>query len=530
MKKGEIKQIMEKINLKKILNNRTNLILLGILAVGLLIRIIFLYYFKDTVYFNPLLMDKHDQKTFMLWAQQIIKHPVFVDGKIFYMTPLYPYFLALLYKVFFSNLNLVIFFQLLMNIFLSFLLFYIGKKIYNEKVGLIAAFLSVFYRSSIVYASSVLSDSLIYFLFILFIVLIFYSLEKPNISRWVWSGIVLGLAALSKPTIAIYLPFLLLGLYLYPQKKLLPIKGSVKFQPLFVMLILLVVSGLTILPITLRNYFVGGEIVPICTNGLVNWQIGNSADSIGLFYYPKGELLSPLSFAFWKLFFMKLGLFFTSYEWPQNLDMYLLDKVIPFIRVAFVKFGFVFPLGMGGLIVLSIKNFKRNFIFTSYSIINVVWVTLFFIVDRFRLPAVGCFTVLSAYFIVWSIEKFKAKKVLIPILVWLGVGGFSSLFNIIPGPLIPKVSFETFAGLSVKNIEYALLKRDLGDGYRKAKAYYDFMPGDFRSNFMLACVLADMGKKEAATYYLEETIRINPGFEPAYKFLNDLQFSKRNFN
>ena len=56
-------------------------ILSCILVVGFIIRLVYLYFLKDTVYFNPLLMDKHDQKTFIIWAQQILKHPWYVDGK-----------------------------------------------------------------------------------------------------------------------------------------------------------------------------------------------------------------------------------------------------------------------------------------------------------------------------------------------------------------------------------------------------------------------------------------------------------------
>ncbi|HNS32924.1 MAG TPA: glycosyltransferase family 39 protein, partial [bacterium] len=504
--------------------NKKHVILLLILLAGFILRLVYLYYLKDTVFFAPLLMDKHDQKTFMIWAQQILKNPWLVDGKAFYMAPLYPYFLAVLH--FFSawNLVLIVTLQLVLDIVLCGLIFFLGKKIYNAWVGLLAAFFACFYKTSIVYASSILSDSLIFFLYILFIVLVYNALEKPNFCRWLIAGIVLGLAALSKPTIAIYLPFLFIGLYLYPDKKLLPLNISKKFHPVLALLLLLIVSGLTILPVTLRNYYVSGKLIPICTNGLVNWQIGNSSDSIGLFYYPKGELLSPFSIAFWKLFVTKLNIFFTSYEWPQNLNVYMMETIIPFLKTAFVRFGLIIPMGMGGLLVLML-NWKKNFIFISFAITNVLWVVLFFIVDRYRLPAVGCFMVSAAFLMVWSIEKIRQKKFFAPLAVWVPVAAFAYFFNIIPGQLIPSVSIETFAGLSVRNIENAILTGDLEGGYRKAETYYRLMPGDFRSNFMLACVLSDMGKKQAAIYYLEQTLKINPGFEPAQRFIKDLKNS-----
>ena len=156
-------------SLKKIFSqDKSSFILIGILVSAFLIRLIYLFQFRDTVFFDPLLMDKHDQKTFMLWARQILEHPWYVDGKIFYMAPLYPYFLALLLFLLSGSLMLVISFQLLMDTAVCGFLFYLGRKIHNKWTGYLAAFLACFYRTSVVYASSVLSDSLIFFLYIFF--------------------------------------------------------------------------------------------------------------------------------------------------------------------------------------------------------------------------------------------------------------------------------------------------------------------------------------------------------------------------
>ena len=179
---------------------------------------------------------------------------------------------------------------------------------------------------------------------------------------------VLGLAALAKPTIAIFLPFLLIGLYLYPEKKFLPFTIKEKWQPLTVFLLLLGISGLVILPITIRNYYVSGMFVPICTNGLVNWKISNADDSLRLFHYPTGKLLSPIS-GFLEAFLYKDGIFFTSYEWPQNLNVYLIERIIPSLKFAFIRFGFIIPVGIAGLLVM-FRDWKRNFIFITFTVTN----------------------------------------------------------------------------------------------------------------------------------------------------------------
>lgn len=505
------------------MKKKTNIILVLILLGGFAIRLLYLFYFKDSVYFNPMLMERHDQRTFILWAQDILRHPWAVDGQVFFMAPLYPYFLAFLLFITAGNLLMVSVLQILMDVSVCLMLFYLGKKVYNERAGLLAAFMGAFYRTFIVYSAAILSDGLVLFLYILFPVMIFYSLEKPNICRWVIAGIVLGLAALAKPTIAILLPFVLVCLYLYrPEKRLTKIKNIPDTcQPLAVLGLLIIVSGLIILPITIRNYYVSGVFAPICSNGLVNWRIGNSYDSLGLYHIPEGELMSIFSAGFWRLFLEKLHMFFMSYEWPQNLNVHFLDMLIPVLRAAFFRFGFVVPVGLGGLILLC-KKWKKNSLFISFIIFNVLWVVLFFITDRFRTPAVACFMVSGSVLIVWTIEKLRNSELLKPLSIWLSVALFAFFFNMPPGPLVPEVTYGVFADLSIKNIQEDISNNDLEDAFAKAESFFTMMPDDFRSNYMLATVFYRKHNLNAAIMMLNRTLELNPEFEPARVFMEDI--------
>ncbi|MGB9677627.1 MAG: glycosyltransferase family 39 protein, partial [Candidatus Ratteibacteria bacterium] len=177
---------------------------------------------KDTVYFDPYIMDKHDQKTFILWAEEILKHPFFVDGKVFYMAPFYPYFLALIYLLTGGNLFGIYLMQILLDVFLCYLIYLLGKLLINENVGILACFFCAFYKTLVVYSVSILSDNTITFLYITFITSLYVSLKKNNFNWWILTGILLGFSALAKPTIGIFLPFLLIGLILYPKENLIP--------------------------------------------------------------------------------------------------------------------------------------------------------------------------------------------------------------------------------------------------------------------------------------------------------------------
>jgi len=510
---------LKEINLSK---KKEKIILLSVLLAGLLIRLIYLYFFKDTAFFNPYLMDKHDQKTFILWAEKILEHPFYVDGKVFYMAPFYPYFLTFLYLITGGSITGILILHAIIDTGTCFLLYLIGKKLFNKKVGLIAAFFACFYKTYIVYSISILSDSIILFLYLLFFYLLIRSFDKLNLKWWIITGIILGFSALAKPTIAIYLPFLLFGFFYWREKKFLPLNISHSKQVFLTFSLLIFVSGFTILPVAIRNFIVEHKFVPICSNGPANWAIGNSSDSIGLFFYPKGEILSPFSLAFWKMFIMKLKLFFVSYEWPQNINVYLTEKVIPFLKLAFVRFGFVVPVGIAGFFLM-FKDFKKNYFFITYTIFNVLWVVLFFITDRYRLLGVACFIISSSYFIVWFYEKLiKEKTIVLPFLSAVFIFIFAYLFDITPGPLIPDESKKIFAVISVKNIKYDLKNKNIKKAKKEAEKFYEILPDDPKSNFLLACVYYDLGKIDKAIYYLKRTLQINPSFEPAKKFLKDI--------
>lgn len=516
---------MVKLRRKKVKNIKgvNRKIVVGmILLLAFFIRISYLFFLKDTVFYDPYIMDKHDQKTFILWAEQILKHPLYVDGNVFYMAPFYPYFLAFLYFITGGSLFCIYIIQILFDVFLCYLIYLLGKMLVDEWVGILSCFFCAFYKTFIVYSVSILSDSMITFLYIAFITCLYISLKKHSFKWWILTGILLGFSALAKPTIGIFLIFLLIGLILYPEEEIVPLKISILKQKFLVFFILIFISGLVILPVTIRNWYVGKVFVPICSNGPENWRIGNSADSIGLFYYPKGPLLSPFSMDFWKLFVKKLNIFFTSYEWPQNMNIYLMDELIPFLKFAFIRFGFIVPVGLFGLI-LFFRNFKRNFLYISFTLSNVLWVVLFFITDRYRLPAVCCFSISAGYLILWCInEIFKNKKIFKPFFLLLGISIFAYIFNYAPSELLPEESKKIFGYLSSKGIVKELEAKEINKAFKKATDFLRILPNDPKSNFLMAVVYYEKGDKNKTYEYLNRTLELDPEFKLAEEFLKDL--------
>ncbi|MCM8763813.1 MAG: glycosyltransferase family 39 protein [Candidatus Omnitrophica bacterium] len=494
-----------------------------ILFIGFALRILTLVQISSTALYNPVMMDKHDQKTFHLWAQSIIKHPVYVDGEAFYMAPLYAYFLAILYAISGGSIFFAGLVQGLLDTTVIFLIYLLGRKIKDQNTGIIAAFLYAFYQTIILYSITILSDGLIVFLNVLFIFVLYRAIETKKRISWVLSGLVLGLAALAKPTIIAFSPFIIIGLWLWPENQLIvPLEKKHKSLHLARVLLLGGIGfAMIILPVTLRNLAVSGKFVLICTNGPINWQIGNSSDSVGLFCYPRGDLLHPLEFDFWKLFFKKFLLFFNSYEWPQNLSIYIAREIIPALKFAFVRFGFIVSLGIVG-IFLAARN-RKNFLFVSFTIVQIMWVIMFFITDRYRLPAVACLTVTAGFLIKQAIDEIRAKKLFRPAVLLILAGLWAYISGWKPDQPFADMYWRIFAKLSKANIVYNLQIENNNLAEKVAKDYEKLLPQDPDSHFFLACVYAEKGNIDDAEKELIKTLNLKPDHHYAKEFLDKMR-------
>ena len=379
-------------------------VLILLLILGFFLRLSYLFEFRQTPFFNASLLSSFDQHTWDDMGFKALAHPWFVDGQPFYQAPGYAYFLSLVYLFFGAHNYLAVgIIQILLDLLTAFLLFLIGRRLWNDWVGISACGIYVFYRPFIYYSATILSDSFILFTSVLCFFLVYWVLQEPRrLRRWFLAGLGFGLAAITKPTILLFLFFaffvVIAGL---PKPWCRQTKPSRSYF-LYGSLLFLCGFLLLVLPIAIRNSLLAGKFVTIATYGSVNWKIGNSADSLGLFMYPKGPLLSPDSFAFWKILGKKTFFFFSSYEWPQNLNIYLLTAITHTLNLPLFAFGLVVPLGLVGLFV----NWDRRRCYLHlYTLANVLSIIAFFITSRYRLPAVAGFILLACGYLYFLVEK-----------------------------------------------------------------------------------------------------------------------------
>ena len=133
----------------------------------------------------------------------------------------------------------------------------LGRKLFGDPVGLVAGTLSAVYPFFVFVSSMPLTENLAVVLYVAVVILILNFLERQRMVDALGAGVVLGLAALNKPTILAAVP--LLGGWL-----LLTSRGGPRTAfPLT--LVLLAGTLATLLPWTVRNYLVLGAVFPVTT-------------------------------------------------------------------------------------------------------------------------------------------------------------------------------------------------------------------------------------------------------------------------
>ncbi|MEW6755564.1 MAG: tetratricopeptide repeat protein, partial [Candidatus Latescibacterota bacterium] len=202
---------------------------------------------------------------------------------------------------------------------------------------------------------------------------------------------------------------------------------------------LLVGAGvfLAIAPVTLRNWAVGGDLVPISHNAGVNFYLGNNPDyerTVGirpgkewawLVEMPEREAglqrpsakssyffaraldyitSDPVEYA--RLLLYKTYLFWRGDEIRRNLDLYVARQDSRLLWVLLWKHGLAFPFGLvAPLALVGLFAFWRSPVGRTvegrllllFVLTHMVSVVLFFVTSRYRLPAVPLLLLFAAW-------------------------------------------------------------------------------------------------------------------------------------
>lgn len=202
---------------------------------------------------------------------------VMVPGEefILWRPPFYIYLVAFFNKYFTHPFGAVFFLQIILNALTCVLIYKIGEKIFDRRVGFFAALILTCYPLFIINSIRLMPEAVFTFLLSLFLFFFIGFFEKSGWKRVVILGILLGLSTLTKASIQ-FLPFFL-GLY-----AVLWLRKRIQLVPVLIRLIGVIIIMIGVIsPWTIRNYLFSNELIFVDTSGGYTFWIGNRIQSDG---------------------------------------------------------------------------------------------------------------------------------------------------------------------------------------------------------------------------------------------------------
>ncbi len=349
----------------------------------------------------------------------------------FWQPPLYPYFLGVIKLAFPESFYYVSrFAQALIGSLTCVLLYLVGRRLFGPSVGFIGGLIAAVYGPLIYFDARLLPAGLATFFTLISLLLLMRAVERPTKSIFTAAGFALGLASLTAAILASLILGVAIWLFYWLRKNAAP--AVVAF---------LLGAVLAIAPVTLRNYTIGGDIVPISYNGGVNFYLGNNANAeqtlalrpgweweelVALplregitrpaaksqfFYMQALDYIQNAPFDYMGLLAAKIAQFWRGDEIERNQEMYYWRKYSSVLAGTLWKWGVAFPFGLvsplallGLLVYIRRQGITLPVLFVlgySFAVIS------FFVAARYRLPIVPLLILFAAYGGSWLYERWR---------------------------------------------------------------------------------------------------------------------------
>lgn len=440
----------------------------GLVAAAFLIRLVYLNQVAAMPTFDHPVMDEQ----YHVSLAQRIASPAGYGAEPYYRAPLYPYLFAAFHGLTGHSLYWSRFLQIIMGSLLPLLVLLIGRRLFSERIALWGALLAVVYPTFLYHDVTILITSLKTLLAILLVWQLYRTQERQSSVNFVMAGLLLGLASLARPNFLVILPVLVVWVWVI-------IRPQVGWQTAAKRYGLLALATiLVILPVTIRNYSVSKEFIPIAWQGGFNFFLGNnrqadgwSATAPGLdatweggyreaiaiaeaergrrlkkseisdYWYERGlrEILADPTH--WLgLVIKKARLFIQGYEIPNNEDPYNVRQFSPLMSVLLYPGGLKFPYGLLAPLALvgiglSFGQWRRYLLAYLFMAGYAGSFLLFFVCARYRQPLIPFLLLFATSAVMQLIawvrsSTWRSLSLALAILLLLGIESNHSLLGL----------------------------------------------------------------------------------------------------
>lgn len=345
-----------------------------------------------------------------------------------FMMPGLPFFLAFLVLIFgkFGAITAFRVVQAVVQTLSLLLTFFIGRKVFNSKVGAIAVVLSALYFVDVWVSNLILTETFFKFFVLALAYFSIWAIQENKARYYILAALAWGLATLFRPTIATY-PIVILFIWLIRK---FPVKEMLKYALLSALVFCAVLS-----PWWIRNYEVFHKFIPLTlatgnpflqgtyinydqssrlTDGLnysqfkypASTEIANNAVEMAIGKYRLAKLVPkhPLQFLLW----YTVGKAF----WQLNFPFYWVPILgVPIQAVMLCHYLALVTALLGILLYLRNKDTERFGMLLLATIVYFILVYLpFYAFSRYFYPAMPFVFIFAAYYVLNYIENREKEK------------------------------------------------------------------------------------------------------------------------
>jgi len=499
-----------------------------LLLAAFLIRMIYLYEMSASPYFGAPFLD---ELYHLNWARDIAAGKWLRDEP-FFRAPLYSYLLGIFIRIFGVNFYLIRLAQHLLGVGAALAVYFLTRRVFSRREAVIAGILAALYAPFIFFEGEMLDIFLQFLLYPLILIQVLRTWKMQTIRNNLLVGILIGISAIARPNILLFVPVLLVFLGLLWLKKRDSFgDASFRFFFLFCGLIL------PIIPTALHNYKVGRCFVPISSYGGINFYIGNNAGADGytartgrrMYFFgryedsvemyakeearerlgrdnPSAAQISNYWFrraigwirqepgAWIRLLLKKTALFFTNYEIKNNKNMYFVTRYSAILRffLSFLPFALVGSLGLLGFVFALIKKrTPETLLLILFFITYVLGVVLFFVSARYRAPALTLLIPFASYALTMLWDASGAKR-----------------------------QFTLFSGMAMLVILMGISFKD----------WFHIKPKDYsRDHWSVGNCWFEKGNLDLAETHFRKALELDPDYEDALNNLGEALYEKKNY-
>lgn len=412
--------------------------ILAIVLLALALRLTYLAQLRDSPFFARHVMDPlyHHQ-----WAEAFAagREAEFVPGAYF-RAPLYPWLLGTIYWLFGADPWTPRVVGAVIGSLSCALLYLIGRAAFDRAVGLTAGLAAAGYPMLLYFDAELKTEGLSIFLNLLLLYVLLSMSGGNGTWRWAVAGVLLGLSAITRPTVLILAPAAVAWAFW--------LSGRAWRRGAGRSLLLFAGTMLPIVPVTVRNYIVGQDLALIATSGGVNFYIGNNPGSDGMSavipgdppawwpcYHAQieraeravGRRLRGSEVSRWyaaqawewisrhpwdalRHTLRKLGYFWSHWEVSNNQDIrFVFTRYARITQFLPIRFWLVAPLGVLGLL-LSLRQPRRLAPLWGFVLLYMLAVVAFFVTARYRIPVVVVLILLAAHAAWWLARQIAALR------------------------------------------------------------------------------------------------------------------------